>query len=72
MIGFRHTRAEYDTATEKGRKGGTASARRLYRVGPDVVTREQIAERLGVTPRVASERVSRARAKGAVTWESIS
>lgn len=72
MIGFRHTRAEYDTATEKGRRGGAANARRLYRVGSDVMTREQIAERLGVTPRLAAERISRARAKGAVTWESIS
>lgn len=31
-----------------------------------------IAERLGVTPRLAAERISRARAKGVVTWESIS
>lgn len=72
MTGFRHTRAEYDTATEKGRRGGAANARRLYRVGSDVMTREQIAERLGVTPRLAAERISRARAKGVVTWESIS
>ena len=59
-------------ATEKGRRGGAANARRLYRVGSDVMTREQIADRLGVTPRLAAERISRARAKGVVTWESIS
>ena len=57
--------------TESGRRGGVASSMRLFRIGHDVMTSVEIAERLGIPVDDARKRIKSARKRGLLTWAAL-